>query len=275
MTLPLGDRLRLEIDGPPLEAADQRVLMAFAAHAAVLIEQRRLLEVELAARRSAETDRVRTALLAAVSHDLRTPLAAAKTAVNGLLDPAVEWLPSQRQELLETADESLDRLTRLVDDLLDLSRLQAGVLPVVLEPVCGRGCRHAGAGQHGRDGGRHPGTTCGDGRSGAAGAGARQSCPERVAVRRGSRLPPHLTARQNGAFVECAIVDHGPGIPAGRREQAFTAFQRLGDRGTEGVGLGLAIARGLTVAMGGTLRPDDTPGGGLTMVVSLPVAGAR
>lgn len=277
VTLPLGDRLRLEVEGPPLDAADQRVLMAFAAHAVVLLEQRRLADVELRAQQTAEADRVRTALLAAVSHDLRTPLAAAKTAVNGLLDPAVDWLPSQRNELLETADVSLDRLTHLVDDLLDMSRLQAGVLPVSLEPLAVEDIVMRAV----------------DSVSEAfempvvipelPAVMADPVLLERVianllqnawryagAASRG----PSVRAASNGNWVECAIIDHGPGIPSARRDDAFTPFQRLGDRGQAGagVGLGLAIARGLTTAMGGRLEATETPGGGLTMVVSLAVA---
>lgn len=277
VTLALGDRLRLEVEGPVLDAADQRVLLAFAAHAAVLLEQRRIADVERAAKQTAEADRVRTALLAAVSHDLRTPLAAAKTAVNGLLDPAVEWLPAQRHELLQTADGSLDRLTRLVEDLLDMSRLQAGVLPLVISPVAVEDVVARAV-----DSVREA-------------AGMPVHVPELPAVladpvllervlanllenawrHGGAAQPaPSIHVHRRVGWVECSVVDHGPGIPESRHEEAFTPFQRLGDRAEPGVGagLGLAIARGLTTAMGGRLQPVQTPGGGLTMVVSLAVA---
>src|ERR1700735_1463658 len=85
--------------------------------------------------------------------------------------------------------------------------------------------------------------------------------------------PPLLTASVLGEWVELRIVDRGPGIPEADRDRIFVPFQRLGDTdNTSGVGLGLALSRGLTEAMGGTLEPEDTPGGGLTMTLSLPAA---
>jgi signal transduction histidine kinase len=85
--------------------------------------------------------------------------------------------------------------------------------------------------------------------------------------------PPLLTARAYGSRVELRVIGRGPGIPRAERTCAFLPFQRLGDTGTStGVGLGLALSRGLTEAMGGTLDLHETPGGGLTMVVSLPAA---
>ncbi|MGZ4461187.1 MAG: DUF4118 domain-containing protein, partial [Nocardioidaceae bacterium] len=132
--VPAGDRLVLVLTGRPLPAEDRRVLGAFAAQAAVALEQTRLSEAAAAAVPLAAANRLRTALLAAVGHDLRTPLAAAKAAVTSLRGSDVDWTPDEREELLATADSSLDRLARLVDDLLDLSRLQAGALDVVVRP---------------------------------------------------------------------------------------------------------------------------------------------
>ncbi len=132
--MPVGKGLRLALLGRTLTAADHRVLGAFAAYAAVALEQQRLAAEAEAARPIAEADRMRTALLTAVSHDLRTPLASAKAAVTSLRSPEITWTAADRAELLATADESLDKLTRLVDNLLDMSRLQAGALSV----FCGR-----------------------------------------------------------------------------------------------------------------------------------------
>src|SRR5262249_32739604 len=124
--VPVTDSLCLGLRGRPLPASDRRILGAFAAYAAAALEQQRLTAEAEAARPIAEADRMRTALLAAVSHDLRTPLASAKAAVTSLRSRDVRWAEEDRNELLATADESLDRLTHLVDNLLDMSRLQAG-----------------------------------------------------------------------------------------------------------------------------------------------------
>ena len=132
--MPVGDNLVLALRGRPLPATDRRVLGAFAAYAAAALEQGRLTAAAEAARPIAEADRVRTALLAAVSHDLRTPLASAKAAVTSLRSRDIEWDAADHDELLATADESLDRLAHLVDNLLDMSRLQAGALAVFPRP---------------------------------------------------------------------------------------------------------------------------------------------
>ena len=128
--MPVDDNLTLVLKGKPLDASDQRIVEAFAVQSALALRQQRLAEQAAAAIPIAEADKLRTALLRAVSHDLRTPLASAKAAVQGLRIPDVVFDERDRQELLATADESLDLLTRLVENLLDMSRLQAGALGV-------------------------------------------------------------------------------------------------------------------------------------------------
>jgi two-component system sensor histidine kinase KdpD len=276
--VPVGKRLRLALCGRTLTAADHRVLGAFAAYAAVALEQQRLAAEAEAARPIAEADRMRTALLTAVSHDLRTPLASAKAAVTSLRSPDVTWTAEDREELLATADESLDKLTRLVGNLLDMSRLQAGAMSVFCHPADLEEVVAAALDQLGPA-------------SREVIVDIPETLPEvrvdpaileRVIVNlTGNALrysppgkPPLLGASALGDRVELRVVDRGPGIPAGDRDRVFVPFQRLGDTdNTSGVGLGLALSRGLTEVMGGTLDPDETPGGGLTMIISLPAAG--
>lgn len=215
---------------------------------------------------------VRTALLAAVGHDLRTPLAAAKASVTGLLSQDVELsLPDQR-ELLSSADASLDKLTALVANLLDMSRLQLGAMPVVrrgvaLEEVVARALDDLGG----------PSVEV-DVPADLPEALADAGLLERVVVnlvqnslRYSSEVA--LRARQVESTLELHVIDHGPGVPPDEREEMFTPFQRMGDTTTvDGLGLGLAVARGLVEAMGGTLVPRQTDRGGLTMVVAMEAA---
>src|SRR5690348_12228103 len=273
--VPVGNSLLLALRGRPLPAADRRVLGAFASYAAVALDQQRLAAEAEAAKPIAAADRMRTALLAAVSHDLRTPLASAKAAVTSLRSPDVNWDAEDHDELLATADESLDRLSHLVDNLLDMSRLQAGALslfprPAGLEEIVSRALDNL------------------DPAARIVTVEIPESLPEinvdpaileRVIVNlienalrySPAGKPPLLAASALGDRVELRVVDRGPGIPEKNRDRMFVPFQRLGDTdNTTGVGLGLALSLGLTEAMGGTLVADDTPGGGLTMTVSVP-----
>ena len=218
---------------------------------------------------------MRTALLSAVSHDLRSPLASATAAVDSLSNSAIRWTPEQRADLIATAKESLDQLGRLVDNLLDMSRLQAGALsvfphPTRLDEVVPLALDSLGpaAAQVEID----VGADVPEVRTDAA-------LLERVIANLAANAirysdggrPPRVAASAHGDRVELRIIDHGPGVPSDEWERIFTPFQRLGDTdNTVGVGLGLALSRGLAEAMGGHLVPAETPGGGLTMVLDLP-----
>ena len=275
--VPITETLALALRGPAVPATDRRVLGAFAAYAAVALDQQRLAAQAEAARPIAEADRMRTALLAAVSHDLRTPLASAKAAVTSLRSPDIAWADEDRDELLATADESLDRLAHLVDNLLDMSRLQAGALsifprPAGLEEIVARALDDLGPAS------REIVVEIADSLPEVR---VDPAILERVIVNLTTNAlryspagqPPLLTASALGDRVELRVADRGPGIPEPDRGRVFVPFQRLGDTdNTTGVGLGLALSRGLTEAMGGTLEPEETPGGGLTMVLSLPAA---
>jgi two-component system sensor histidine kinase KdpD len=235
--------------------------------------------VDLAAHRSllAESDRQRTALLNAVSHDLRTPLAAAKAAVSSLRSGEVPWSDNERDELLATAEDAMDRLTALVTNLLDLSRLQAGALPVVtsavgLDDVVARTLDYVDP--HARIVVDVPT----DLPAVHADSGLLERALANVLENALRYAPPdtkvEVVGRMASDGVQLRIIDRGPGIDATRTEAAFRPFQRTDDvpAAGAGVGLGLAIARGFTEAMGGSVALGVTPGGGATVLLTLRVA---
>ncbi|CAM5241425.1 Sensor protein KdpD [Streptomyces aurantiogriseus] len=279
MEVPVGDHMALALTGRALPAEDRRVLAAFAAQSAVVLDRRRLQEEADQARALAEGNRIRTALLAAVSHDLRTPLAGIKAAVSSLRSDDVEWSEEDEAELLAAIEEGADRLDHLVGNLLDISRLQTGT--VTADRPRGRprrgGADGARRGPGRRRGAGHPGDPAhGRRRQGPAGAGRSPtssrtpSSTARTANPSSCRRAPSRTGWRSGSWTA------GPGVPDEAKERIFEPFQRFGDapRGA-GVGLGLAVARGFAEALGGTLTAEDTPGGGLTMVLSLRPAPAR
>ncbi|MFD9591486.1 ATP-binding protein [Kitasatospora sp. NPDC059973] len=280
--VPVGADALLALTGRRLPAADQRVLTAFAAHVAAALERDRLAVVAAEVEPIRAADRMRTALLAAVSHDLRTPLAAALASVGSLRSPDVEFSAEDRAELLATADESLVKLTRLVDNLLDMSRLQAGALTLHLaethlDEILPRALDtlpdpYAPV---------RPLDLTFDIEEGVPAVLVDPPLLERVlanvianALRHTAPGTPVLVAASHlGDRVEVRVIDRGPGIAAEDRDRVFLPFQRLGDTdNTTGVGLGLALSRGLAEAMGGGLEVEDTPGGGTTMLLTLPAA---
>ncbi|MFD9128887.1 ATP-binding protein [Kitasatospora sp. NPDC059571] len=275
--VPAGSGASLVLAGRRLPAADQRVLTAFAAHVAAALERDRLATVAAEVEPIRAADRMRTALLAAVSHDLRTPLAAALASVGSLRSPEVSFSEEDRAELLDLADESLVRLTRLVDNLLDMSRLQAGALTLHLEPTDLRDVLpRALDSLADRDAPVRP-----LGLDVAPPVLADAPLLERVlanvvanALRHNAPGAPVLVSASSlHDRVEIRIADRGPGIDPADRDRVFLPFQRLGDTdNTTGVGLGLALSRGLAEAMGGSLDIEDTPGGGTTMLLTLAAA---
>ena len=273
----VDDQVCLVLRGHPLAAADRRVIEAFAAQAAVALRQERLEERAATVGSLTEVDRLRTALLSAVSHDLRTPLSSAKAAVDSLRSREVDFSAADRDELLATADESLQRLGRVVDNLLDMSRLQAGALAMFPQLISVAEAIPAALDDLDQAGPRVSIRLPDD----LPEVHADPALLERALANLVSNAlhysppgqPPIITASEHGGQVEIRVIDHGPGVPAADWDRIFLPFQRLGDRdNTTGVGLGLALSRGLVEAMGGTLTPEATPGGGLTMALSLPVA---
>ncbi|MBS4103065.1 ATP-binding protein [Tsukamurella paurometabola] len=278
----VGDTVALVVDGDRLSASEHGLLVAFAAHAAARLDREALSAEAKQARALAEGNRARTALLSAVSHDLRTPLAGIKAAVSSLRSDDVEWSDEDEAELLATIEESADRLDSLVGNLLDMSRLQSDsltlltrevgieeVLPAIWTALPDADLAFDFA--------------CDD-TDATPTALADPGLLERVlanlvenAVRhsRGGPVTVGVSGvhTPDGDRLQVHVRDHGPGVPQEQREAMFKPFQRMGDAPAgNGIGLGLAVARGLTEAMGGTLTAEDTPGGGLTMIVDLPAA---
>ncbi|HEY2043625.1 MAG TPA: DUF4118 domain-containing protein [Jatrophihabitans sp.] len=278
--VPVGDALALVLRGRKLAAEDQRLLAAFATEVAVAYQQRQLSAAAHAADQLAESDRTRAALLNSVSHDLRTPIASAKAAVSSILSDDVDWSEQDRRSLLRDADNALDRLTALVTNLLDLSRLDAGALSVSrqaigLDDVVNKALAHTPHSDHVQldVSPTLPEVT--------ADAGLLERVVANVIQNALRYNPPGanvlVTASVLGEMVELRVIDQGPGIPASERDSVFEPFQRRDDKAVStgaGVGLGLAIARGFVKAMAGTISLEETPGGGLMVSIVLPAAHA-
>ncbi|HEU0205838.1 MAG TPA: ATP-binding protein [Pseudolysinimonas sp.] len=276
--LPLGENARIELTGHELDPSDRRILGAFVSQLESALVQRRLTSEAEGAKPLAEADRLRSALLAAVSHDLRRPLASATTAVSSLRSADLKLSRADRAELLATADESLVALSALVTDLLDVTRLQAGAMGVALRPVALDDVV-GGALDELR---LAPGQVTLD-LNAVPLVDADAPLLQRAVVNLLSNAirfspvgsPPALATSQFGDRVQLRVIDRGPGIPSERRDDVFVPFQRLGDLdNSAGIGLGLSLSKGFVEAMGGTLEAEDTPGGGLTMVIELPVVHA-
>jgi two-component system sensor histidine kinase KdpD len=260
-----------------------RLLDGFAAQTAAALDRDRLRTQAAQAEALAEGNRMRTALLAAVSHDLRTPLASIKASVSTLRQTDVQWTAADEAALLATIEQGADRLDALIGNLLDMSRLSTGSLqpflrPTAIDEVAPVALRGLDAG--GLDGG----------------ATVQLVVPDRLPlVRTDPGLlervlanlfanalaysppgrPPALHARQAGSSVILEITDHGPGVPDTHKARMFEPFERLQARNSgTGVGLGLAVVKGFLDTMGGSVAAADTPGGGLTIRVTLPAAAA-
>ncbi|GAA2625887.1 sensor histidine kinase KdpD [Streptomyces axinellae] len=276
--MPIGDNMMLVLCGRVLPAEDRRVLAAFAAQAVGVLDRQRLLGEAEQARELAEGNHIRTALLAAVSHDLRTPLAAIKASVSSLRSDDVQWSAEDEAELLSAIEEGADKLDNLVGNLLDMSRLQTGtVAPLIrdisLEEVVPK--------------------ALGGVPEGSVRLAVAEVLPlvavdpgllERTVanlVENAVKYSPDdkkvlVKASALAERVEVRVIDRGPGVPDSDKGRIFEPFQRYGDApGGAGVGLGLAVARGFAEAMGGSLEAEDTPGGGMTMVLTLRAAHGR
>ena len=273
----VDDGVHLLLDGPPVAAEDQRVVGAYAAHAAILHGREQLVRAAREAAGLARDNAARTTLLAAVSHDLRTPLASLKAGVSTLRQSGLELPPEDEAELLESIEESADRLDALIGNLLDLSRLETGAVRAhhhsvdLLDAVVST-VRTTSEPQH-VEVELEPDLPL---------VHADLGLLDRVlanvvenALRHRGDAEVRITAGRIANTVQLRVIDRGQGVADADKERIFAAFQRAGDAPQgDGLGLGLAVARGLMTVMGGSLVAEDTPGGGLTMLIELPLSPA-
>jgi len=277
-----GEAIPLEVDRRsvgtiylPLRAdpnlqVRQRFLPALAALLAVAVDRSRLEREALEAETLRRSDLVKTALLRAVSHDLRSPLTGITTAIGALRNETLVFSDGDRRELLDTIAVDADRLGRLVSDLLDLSRLEAGGAEPALEvwsldDLVRETIEHLAEGDRVDLGGESPLVNV-----------------DAVQIQRvlanlienalkfsppGSHVHVHITATRSEAIVR--VVDQGPGVPDTELERVFEPFYRGGR--PSGAGLGLAIARGFATANGGRVWAESRPGQGATFALALPV----
>jgi two-component system sensor histidine kinase KdpD len=275
IVVPAGEQLELTLSGPERVGEDRSLLTSLALTAGRLWRTRQLAEQARRAEELGRIDELRASLLAAVGHDLRNPLAAVTAAASTLRQRDIDLDPDDQAELLETIEEHARRLNDIIGNLLDMSRLQAGALSVYPRPTV---LLEVLAGVVRLGEGRVELAIPEDLPMVRADAGLLERVLDNLVANADRHLPQGerlvIEAERIGDHVAVRVIDHGPGVAPERFEEIFAPFQHFGDRSTTGVGLGLAIARGFTEAMGGSLTPSATPGGGLTMTVTLGVADA-
>jgi len=271
--LPLTGWELLALKGPDLTAEDREILSAFAAQVATVLENARLHAEAAEADALARANQLRSTLLAAVSHDLRTPLASIKAASSSLLSDRLGFGPDETRILLQTIDDESDRLNSLVENLLDMNRLQTGSMEVLdkstdVHELIASAVESLGP------------------RGTEVTVDVNEPLPrvrtdpvllERAVANLIDNALTHaggsglrIEAGPVAGRVDIRVIDRGPGIRPEDREVVFQPFQPAGDSERRvGMGLGLAVARGFVEAVGGELDVEDTPGGGCTMVVRL------
>ena len=280
---PASGGLELVAWGPELVGQDRHLFATLADLTARAWEGQELAKQAARADTLAETDRIRAGLLAAVGHDLRTPLAGIKAATSSLRQDDVHWSDAERAELLQTIEESADRLSDVISNLLAMSRIQAGALPVSLQPVAldevvARALLHGTTRPVAVDTPDSLPLVLAD-----AGLleqvianlidNAARFTPEGATVEIHADPPSPPRRHRTRRWLASTSWTMGPASSPAQWDAIFVPFQRLGDQDTtSGLGLGLAIARGFLDAMNGRLEPSSTPGGGLTMTICLPTA---
>lgn len=278
-TIPITDQVSLALRGGSIPAEDRVVVRAFADQLAGAVQGRHLRDEAAGAAELAQANDLRSALLAAVSHDLRSPLSSIKASVTSLLADDVAWTPDEAREFCVAIDEETDRLTGLVANLLDMSRVTTGSLNVrqvsvgVDEIVPAAIASLGDRARHGRVTTAVPETLPRVETDPALVERAVANLIDNAVAWSPDDRAVRVEAGAVAGQVHVRVIDRGPGIPVADRARVFQPFQRLGDRSNgAGVGLGLAVAQGFIRAVGGELLVEDTPGGGTTMVVALPAA---
>lgn len=260
---------------PPIEGDDLRLLQAAARQLAVVLERARLDEQVVTARLDAETNEARAALFSSVTHDLRTPLATIKAGVTSLLEQDAEHDDARRRELLEMVLEETDRLNRLLGNLLDLARIEAGALAPAKEPTAidevVETVLHR---MEPRLGSVRVRTQFRDAPEVAADPVQIDQVVTNL-LENAIRFSPDggevtVSVAPWKASVQVRVTDRGPGIAPEERGRVFEAFYRGDGGGRSGSGLGLAIARAIVLAHGGRIRAEGSPAGGASVVFELP-----
>jgi len=276
-SVPLSHDAVLALQGPTLPAADRQVLAASAALLSVAVHSHQARPAGRPHRRAAGRQRAAPChpgrRLARPAH----PVLSIKAAVTGLREPGSDLSAQVTDESLALIEEEADRLNALVGNLLDMSRIQAGAVTLACSPVgLDEIVPRAVASLRRRDG---PLTV--DVPESLPRVHADPVLLERAVANvidnalawSPTATPLRVHASTVAGRVELRVTDHGPGIPADQRQQLLEPFRRLGDRSRgAGVGLGLAVAKGFVDAMDGRLVLEDTPGGGLTVAISLKAA---
>ncbi len=264
--------------GRELAAEDRQVVHAFASQLGAALRGRELSREAATAAELSKVNDLRSALLVAVSHDLRTPLASIKASVTSLLADDVQWDENERREFCVTIDEEADRLSNLVANLLDMSRLTTGAFTVhhvmvgVEEIVPAAIASLGDRGRHGRVAANIPESLPRIDTDPVLLERAVANLIENAIAWSPAEQPVRVEAGAVSKEIHLRIIDRGPGIPIVDRERVFEPFQRAGDRSNgPGLGLGLAVAQGFIRAVGSDVYIEDTPGGGTTMVVTLPM----
>jgi two-component system sensor histidine kinase KdpD len=264
-----------------LEAPEQlHLLEAFASQAALAFERAQLAEEAQQAQLKAETEQLRSSLLSSVSHDLRTPLASIMGTISGLLEDEEQIDRRTRRELLRSVYDEVERLNRLVNNLLDMMRLESGAVTVknewyLLEELVGTALAHMGKRLQGRSVATHlPVELSLVQLDAVLIEQVLVNLLDNAAKYTPAGSPIEISASQENGTVRIEVADRGPGIPAGDGQRVFEKFYRGHDATIRGVGLGLAICRAIVEAHGGTIWAENRRGGGAVFRFTLPAKDA-